>query len=55
MPITRADLEQRERQILAPYAQFSADSRGRLHDEPPPELRTHYQDQPGSSSSSIDS
>src|SRR6266540_71384 len=43
MPITRADLEQRERHILAPYAQFSADTRGRQHDEDPPEWRTHYQ------------
>lgn len=43
MPVTRRDLEQRERQILAPYAQLSADTRGRLHREPPPELRTHYQ------------
>src|SRR5213592_606135 len=43
MPCTRPDLEQRERLILAPYAQFSADSRGRVHQEPPPELRTQYQ------------
>lgn len=43
MPCTRADLEARERQILAPYAQFSADSRGRLHAELPPEWRTQYQ------------
>lgn len=43
MPVTREDLEQRERQFLAPYAQFSADSRGRVHDEPLPEWRTHYQ------------
>src|SRR5438552_16369614 len=43
MPVTRVELEQRERQILAPYAQFSADTRGRIHDEVPPEGRTHYQ------------
>ena len=43
MPCTRPVLEQRERLILAPYAQFSADSRGREHREAPPELRTQYQ------------
>jgi dGTPase len=43
MPCTRAELERRERQILAPYAQFSADTRGRAHQEDPPEWRTHYQ------------
>ena len=43
MPCTRADLEARERQILAPYAQFSADTRGRKHHEEPPEWRTQYQ------------
>src|SRR3954465_14928104 len=43
MPCTRADLENRERQTLAPYAQFSADTRGRVHKEEPPEWRTHYQ------------
>lgn len=43
MPCTRAELEQRERQILAPWAQFSADSRGRVHGEEPPEFRTEYQ------------
>ena len=43
MPCDRLELEQRERQILAPYAQFSADTRGRLHPEEPPEWRTHYQ------------
>src|SRR5271154_1625275 len=43
MPRTRQDLEQIERQILAPYAQFSADSRGRVYPEPPPEWRTQYQ------------
>src|ERR1044071_2373040 len=43
MPCTRAELENRERQTLAPYAQFSADTRGRKHTEEPPEWRTHYQ------------
>jgi dGTPase len=43
MPVIREELEQRERQILAPYAQFSADSRGRAHAEDPPEWRTQYQ------------
>lgn len=43
MPCTREDLERRERETLAPYAQFSADTRGRVHDEEPPEWRTHYQ------------
>jgi dGTPase len=43
MPCDRPELEERERQILAPYAQFSADSRGRVHDEKPPEFRTQYQ------------
>ena len=43
MPRTRQELEQIERQILAPYAQFSDDTRGRQHTEAPPEWRTHYQ------------
>jgi dGTPase len=43
MPCTRDQLEERERQILAPYAQFSADSRGRKYSEAPPEWRTHFQ------------
>lgn len=43
MPRTREELEQIERQTLAPYAQFSGDTRGREHAEPPPEWRTHYQ------------
>ena len=43
MPCTRAELESRERQFLAPFAQFSADTRGRKHAEAPPEWRTHYQ------------
>jgi len=43
MPRTREELEQLERQNLAPYAQFSADSRGRKFKEAPPEWRTQYQ------------
>ncbi|MDB6108380.1 MAG: dgt [Pedosphaera sp.] len=43
MPRTCEQLEQLERQSLAPYAQFSADSRGRKYPEPPPEWRTQYQ------------
>ncbi len=43
MPRTRQELELLERQSLAPYAQFSADTRGRKHDEPPPVWRTEYQ------------
>jgi dGTPase len=43
MPCTRQELEQRERDILAPYAQLSLDTRGRTHSEPPPDWRTHYQ------------
>src|SRR5580700_4209159 len=43
MPRSRTELEQIERQILAPYAQFSADSRGRKFREEPPEWRTQYQ------------
>ena len=43
MPVTRVELEQRERQFLARYAQYSSASRGRTHNEAPPEWRTHYQ------------
>src|SRR2546422_10287534 len=43
MPCPRLELEQRERQILAPYAQFSANTRGRKFREEPPEWRTQYQ------------
>ncbi len=43
MPRTRQELEAFERQSLAAYAQFSADTRGRKHREPPPEWRTEYQ------------
>lgn len=43
MPRTRQQLEEIERKVLAPYAQCSADTRGRRHRESPPEWRTHYQ------------
>ena len=43
MPRTRQELEQLERQTLAPFAQFSGETRGREHPEPPPAWRTHYQ------------
>ncbi len=43
MPRTREELEQLERQSLAPHAQFSADTRGRKYPEDPPDWRTQYQ------------
>jgi dGTPase len=43
MPCTREELEARERASLAPYAQLSSETRGRLYTEPPPEWRTQYQ------------
>ena len=43
MPRTRQELEQIERQILAPYAQFSGETRGREYNETPAAWRTHYQ------------
>ena len=43
MPRTRLELENFERQFLAPYAQFSGDTRGRQHQESPPVWRTQYQ------------
>jgi dGTPase len=43
MPCTRQELEARERATLASYAQMSADTRGRLHPESPPDWRTQYQ------------
>lgn len=39
----REELEARERAWLAPYAQRSAETRGRDYPEPPPTWRTHYQ------------
>src|SRR5438046_6118582 len=43
MPRTREELERIERANLAPYAQLSADTRGRKFKEAPPEWRTEYQ------------
>ena len=43
MPQSREQLEANEHQTLAPYAQRSADSRGRAFPEPPHEWRTDYQ------------
>ena len=43
MPRTRQELEALERQSLAPYAQLSADTRGRKSREAPPEWRTEFQ------------
>jgi dGTPase len=43
MPRTRPELEQLERHALAPFAQFSAATRGRKHQEAPPVWRTQYQ------------
>ena len=43
MPRTRQELEQIERETLAPYAQLSAETRGRSHAETDPDWRTHYQ------------
>ncbi len=43
MPRTQSELEDLERRNLVPYAQFSADTRGREYKETPPEWRTEYQ------------
>src|SRR5678815_1541832 len=43
MPVSREDLERRERTVLASYAQLSSQSRGRIYTEDPPEWRTHFQ------------
>ena len=43
MPRTRHELEQIERQILAPYAQLSGDTRGRVHKEASSPWRTEFQ------------
>src|SRR5271170_310164 len=43
MPCSKEELETRERQTLASYAQLSAATRGRVHAEPPPFWRTEYQ------------
>jgi dGTPase len=43
MPVTRTELEDRERATLAPYAQLSAATRGRRYPEDPPAWRTQFQ------------
>ncbi len=43
MPRCREELEDLERRTLAPFAQFSGDTRGRRHPEEPPLWRTQYQ------------
>ncbi len=43
MPCSKEELEQRERQTLASYAQLSAQTRGRLFPEAPPSWRTEFQ------------
>lgn len=43
MPISKEELESRERQTLASYAQLSAETRGRIYPESPPLWRTDYQ------------
>ncbi len=43
MPADCAELENREQDILAPYAQLSTESRGRKHNEDPPQWRTQFQ------------
>jgi dGTPase len=43
MPCSKEELEGRERQILASYAQLSAETRGRVHTEPRPFWRTEFQ------------
>lgn len=43
MPRYRQELEDLERRTLAPFAQFSADTRRRRHAEEPPLWRTEYQ------------
>ena len=43
MPAHFAELEARERDVLAPYAQLSKHSRGRKFPEEPPQWRTQFQ------------
>ena len=43
MPYTREQLEERERLTLAPYAEKSDATRGRVYDEAPAEWRTDFQ------------
>lgn len=40
---TRKDIEEREKQILAPYAMHSKDTKGRKHPEAEPKYRSVYQ------------
>src|SRR5580658_9848366 len=42
-PCSKEELEERERQMLAPFAQLSGETRGRLYPESPPPWRTEYQ------------
>jgi len=41
--LSREKLEEREKAVLAPYAVFSRESKGRRHDEPEPPYRTRFQ------------
>src|SRR5437016_12886478 len=43
MPCTREELELREQRNLAPYAQLSSQTRGRVHPEEPALWRTSFQ------------
>ena len=43
MPRYRPELEENEHRTLAPFAQFSNETRGRRHPEDPPLWRTQYQ------------
>ncbi len=43
MLFTRAEIEERERQTLAPYGMKSGDSQGRVHPEDEPQHRTAFQ------------
>ena len=43
MPCSREELENRERQTLASYAQMSGETRGRVHPDSPAPMRTQYQ------------
>ena len=43
MPVTRLELEEREGRLLAPCAQTSAATRGRVYVEEPPTWRTQFQ------------
>ena len=43
MPCAKEELEARERQVLASYAQSSGETRGRIYQEPAPIWRTEYE------------